>query len=73
MCFVLLTLISCRIRVRLADCQTMLAWGVQIGHAGHLSSGCALVDENQITDLSGRPGKMSIPIRFYYRIRELNF
>lgn len=54
MCFVLLTLISCRIRVRLADCQTMLTWGVQIGHAGHLSSGCALVDENQLTDLSGK-------------------
>lgn len=53
MCLVLVTLIACRIRVRLADCQTMLDWGVEIGHAGHLSSGCALVNENQVTNVSG--------------------
>lgn len=48
----LFALTACRLRVQLADCQTMLRWGIEIGHHGELSSGCALVDNDSVTDLS---------------------
>lgn len=58
---VLLMLLSIRTRIRLADCYTMLSWGITVDHsAENRMSACATSDANNVTDVWGETATPSM-------------